>query len=831
MKGMSGRLFVVLSQFISNVMQRIKLQHLKKKFPFAFALKQGPRTAATTTFHFSLFIFYLLLASACYASLPGSGTSSNPYRIESLTNFQEFTNYANASQYWSANIYTELTTDLNLGNTTYFQAPIGGELLNDQLTSGFQGTGYSGHFNGNGHSISSFIMQDIYGTESHLALFGMLNSTASVSNVKVTNVMFNPSNNTTCMAAIAASNYGDVSNCSVNINASSPAQAFKIGAIAGYNQGLIADCFAEGQLNLSETHYLGGICGYNEAVIQASASDITITGHTNVGGICGSTVNAEVSDCYSLKLITGENSVAGISGLNLNSIVTRCYSTSQIQADFYPGEVVGLDFGTEIDCYYLNMIELDALSDATPLSAEQMYLAENYSNWDFSDNDGNPAIWTELTDDFPILQWQVRLVSMPDLTGLDLPEAENAIFNAFLNLGVIVYQSSATVREGAVISSTPSAGLSLREGAAVSLVVSAGTPYSGGDGSADSPFLLANPSDIIELYNTPSDNSKHFLMIADISMQGQTFQTALIAPDGGTVFDGDFDGDSHAITDINIDTNAGITTSYNNSYLGLFGLVGTPATIKNLSVSGTIQTTGINEYVGGLCASNSGTITNCNSDFNIITNSYVGAICGMNQLGGTIDKCFSSGSITGNEYLGGFCGLNDGNITLSFANANVTAYNNGQYGGAFCGRGDVNSVISNCYSNGSISCGVGAKNIGGFCGDTFGEIDHCYCSGMVIPASNCTDLGFFCSSVFAAISNCYYLSYDSDIISNNIAQPLSATEMRDSSSFTGWDFSNTWHITLGNYPQIRTYDSADINQDRKVDLSDLAVLAGQWLSD
>jgi len=44
-----------------------------------------------------------------------------------------------------------------------------------------------------------------------------------------------------------------------------------------------------------------------------------------------------------------------------------------------------------------------------------------------------------------------------------------------------------------------------------------GGTYSGGNGTADSPYLIGSAADIIEMSNTPGDWASNFLMIAVVS--------------------------------------------------------------------------------------------------------------------------------------------------------------------------------------------------------------------------------------------------------------------------------------------------------------------------
>ncbi len=775
-------------------------------------------------------LFVLLLVNVSHAVLPGSGTSTDPYRIELLSHFQQFSDYSNADLYWSANVYVELNCDIQLNDQMFYRAIIGGEDVVYQSTPDFQGVGYSGHFNGNGHTISNFILWDLYGSESYLAVFGVVNSGAEVSNLKVDSVMLKPQENTNYMAAIAAKNHGTVNNCRAALNTNETYFTYYIGGIVGYNYGTVSRCSVQGEFKFSSSHYVGGICGMNESVIELSASDLIVTGHTNVGGICGTCYNGSISDCYSLLLISGNSNIGGIAGQNVSSTISRCYSASFISAEYNPGEIAGMDYGSEIDCYYLDIVEQEASNDAAPLTQQQMCLAESFVNWDFSDSDGSPAVWAIQSNEYPHLKWQIEYVVVPPLSGLTISQAEAEIANASLIVADIVYQPSRTVPEGAVIGSEPSAGCYVSADSAVTLFASSGMPYSGGDGSAESPFLLANPSDIVFLSNSPEDFYSSFKLVDNISMADYTYQKAIIGGIPGN-FEGNFDGAEYEISDITIDTlNYGDGTTYDNDYLGFFGLVGDMAVIKNLTVSGRIITGGQNNVIGGLCGLNCGYISNCASNFTVIGNSQVGGFCGMNSGSAEIIRCYSTQCVSGKTYVGGFCGQNSGSIRKCFSTADVSALYQGSYAGGFCGIVDENATVSNCYCTGDISCNSNCSYVGGFCGQRLaGNVSNCYCSGKLNLSPGCENLAYFgLNTEYTA--DCYYLTYNSEYALFSMAHPLTKSQMLVSESFTTLDFSGIWIMSLGNYPQIRTYNSADINHDSIVDLLDLAVIAGQWLS-
>ncbi|MGD0077294.1 MAG: GLUG motif-containing protein [Sedimentisphaerales bacterium] len=353
---------------------------------------------------------------------------------------------------------------------------------------------------------------------------------------------------------------------------------------------------------------------------------------------------------------------------------------------------------------------------------------------------------------------------------------------------------------------------------------SAQAKYSGGSGDPNTPYQIANVADLMILAADINDYNKCFIMTADINMAGQTFGTAIIAQDTsisdgfqGTSFTGNFDGNSHKIT------NFILSCPY--QYIGLFGQIDSGSSVKNLglenfavsgykyvgglvgnNVNGTIrncystgQITSISQsyYIGGLVGFNSGSITNCYSTFqafqaggyvftdnppNQISGFYgVGGLAGCNA--GTIIDCYSTAEVSGpagnGGAIGGLTGGNTGNISNCYSTGIATGTEVGGFAGFNTGSiikchstGQVNGVylliggfvgenfgrISRCYSTGIVNGSSGANMVGGLVGDndSGGVISSCYSTGSVSVTANGVNVGGLAGMNYASnIINCY----------------------------------------------------------------------------
>ena len=158
-----------------------------------------------------------------------------------------------------------------------------------------------------------------------------------------------------------------------------------------------------------------------------------------------------------------------------------------------------------------------------------------------------------------------------------------------------------------------------------------------------------------------------------------------------TVYSGTFDGNNKTVS--------GLYFNGNSSYIGLFGSSEIDGNIKNVGVVDSYFKG--NEYVGGVCGSNYGTITNC----------------------------YNAGNLTAIESganIGGICGDTDGTITNCYNTGTVTATGTTSYVGGVCARTGSDGIISNCYNTGTVTATDPNTDIGGICALPYGWDQNCY---------------------------------------------------------------------------------------------------------
>jgi hypothetical protein len=112
----------------------------------------------------------VILSPSAAAALPGSGTQEDPWRIESLADFDEF---AADPNYWSG--FTRLETDVNLAGRTYSTAVIAPDTNNANYGQ-FDGTAFTGVFDGNDHKLIGLTINDGGTGNDFLGLFGHIDA-------------------------------------------------------------------------------------------------------------------------------------------------------------------------------------------------------------------------------------------------------------------------------------------------------------------------------------------------------------------------------------------------------------------------------------------------------------------------------------------------------------------------------------------------------------------------------------------------------------------------------------------------------------------------------
>ena len=279
--------------------------------------------------------------------------------------------------------------------------------------------------------------------------------------------------------------------------------------------------------------------------------------------------------------------------------------------------------------------------------------------------------------------------------------------------------------------------------------------FSGGAGTEENPYKISSARDFRNLitYSTSgytegegvtasAINAAYYQQTADIDFKG--VQMAPIG-DSEYQFTGTYDGNNKELQNVNI--------SETGAFAGIFAYVNGSASIKDLTVSGSITKTEStdNSCVGGIAGivrgaasvsgcTNNATITStakytggivgrlyqstsstaisrCTNNGEVtgtevyVTNKQIGTggIVGQQINGGTITECVNTGTVSGTSYVGGIVGdmgvAGDGPSALSFISLcrnDATINASANCSGGIAGRIINGSVVSSCFAKGTI---------------------------------------------------------------------------------------------------------------------------------
>ena len=293
----------------------------------------------------TVLVMCCFVLNTALALLDGSGTQEVPWRIRSLEDFNDFSADPN---YWDD--YTRLETDVNLAGRVYERAVIAWD-MND-YEGGFQGTAFTGVFDGNDHKIENLTSNSNRGGR---GLFGCVDDpNTEIKNLEVTECYIHGFS--FCGPIVAHLSNGKVSNCNVN-NFQTEGNLISSGGLVGENRGIIENCSFEGPF--SGYHTVGGLVGDNYGEITNCSVNGTITGYDSVGGLVGANWGGKITNCTVSGTVAGEDFIGGVVGANLYwvSIISNCRVFGTIEGINKVGGVAGEYYsGCMINCSVIGSV-------------------------------------------------------------------------------------------------------------------------------------------------------------------------------------------------------------------------------------------------------------------------------------------------------------------------------------------------------------------------------------------------------------------------------------------------------------------------------------------
>jgi hypothetical protein len=467
-----------------------------------------------------------------------------------------------------------------------------------------EGTTFTGSFNGSDYTINNFTLDS--DRNDYMGLFGVINSTGHVVNLKISNAH---------LAAETAS----------------------IGLLAGRSQGQIADCYANGEITYnSEVTYngdLGGLVGDNEGLITRCLSRVSVIGTGSMLSLGGLVGNNGPNGSITYSCATGDvralgsaSSLGGLVGYNGGKII-NCFATGAVtggEQNRTIGGLVGCHMGCIVaNCYSTGQVTgRDVLGNNSGLVGDGDSRSVYRCFWDIVSSGVSESVG-----------------------GMGLTTEQMQDPNTFLNAGWDMVGERANGTADLWI--MPEGGgypeLSVfSESYKPHLLEGTGTP--------EDPYQIATAKDLgaIPYY----DQSACYEMVADINLAGITWSAAPIE-----YFVGIFDGNDSTLSNLAI---------RGEWYLGLFGSIGTNGIVRNLTITDSNIVGGyLSYYLGAIAGQNYGFITDCHASGRISAGDYcvfLGELVGSNS--GTITRCSVAGSVSGSNGCIGIGGLTGDNWSI-----------------------------------------------------------------------------------------------------------------------------------------------------------------------
>lgn len=262
------------------------------------------RILRTITLLIAIFSF-CFPAEAKYSG--GTGEPNDPYQIATAEDLIALGEEPN--DYDKHFIMTE---DIDLSGYTFDRAVIAPD-VNDSK-NGFQGSPFTGTFNGDNHTISHLTITG----DSYLGLFGQTDSGARISNLGLEAVDVNGTGNSVG-GLVGENEDGSITNC---YSTGSVSGDGGIGGLVGSNLRSITSCYSTG--SVSGNGYVGGLVGYiDDGSIGDSYCTGTVSGTgDSIGGLVGFIEAGSAGSCFWDMETSGQiDSVGGI-GLTTNEMQT-----------------------------------------------------------------------------------------------------------------------------------------------------------------------------------------------------------------------------------------------------------------------------------------------------------------------------------------------------------------------------------------------------------------------------------------------------------------------------------------------------------------------------
>jgi len=713
----------------------------------------------------------------------GSGTAEDPYQVSTAAQLDNIRRFPGDHYRQTADI------DLNAApyNTGEGWLPI---------------PGFTGSYNGGGYTISGLTING--SSASRVGLFGDIDRGA-LTNIR----LHTPRITTTAQYA---------------------------GTLAGYVlSGLISDVWVIGaEVNLSGiNHYVGGLVGglHSGSITRSRATGGKVQGHTVIGGLVGFVSgSSSISDSYSSGMnITATLYSGGLVGMIAqNASITNSYSINKVSADF-SGGLVGLSASGTISTSYAAGVGTGGLASGLIGSNSGVSINNSYYNSDSTaagHGNGTGLTTAQMSQgsSFTGFDFDTTWVVIPD--GTSFPELQSFVDNT--DYRRVFTMGSGTREDPYQVSNTTQLdnirrlpGAHYRQTADIDLNVA---PYNTGEGWLPIPgfsgsydgsgrtisnlYINRASSDSVGLFGATTNATLTDITLTDAWVSAWNNTGVLLGTARGTALTditltdasvigwndvGVLLGTARGTTVISgIQISAG-TVAGNFNAGGLVGaLYGNSSVSASRVLGGSVRGTSSTGGLSGVMVENTSISTSQVTGSSVTGALNVGGLVGAAINNTRITRVgLTGGSVSGSTRgVGGLTGYSDGTISESFATGmsiTGTEASVSEVGGLV---GDAGGAITNSYVVNRVH-GENAT-VGGFSGRLRGGLSTSYSASVVTGGSSA---GLVALRVAPGlISNAFFNSDSTAASQGSEGTPLTTAQMRQGSSFTGFDFGSRWFI-------------------------------------
>ena len=502
----------------------------------------------------------------------------------------------------------------------------------------------------------------------------------------------------------------------------------------------IKDCYNRGNV-IGDTIDIGGIGGYiGSSLVENCYSQATVSGNTNVGGICGNSNKVDFQNAYyDSNLYTG-NAIGYLKDATIKQ------TEGKPSQAFESGEITYLLQADREEPVWGQTLSGNDVQAYPVLGGAKVYQVTEYKGCIESTG---IAGTTYNNANAPVFGPHVYENGFCTICSAYEP--------AVLTTGKYDIDANGEITDSDEAYEIGNAGQLYWFAGLVNGTLTDGTAQNLKANAVLTADIIVN-KDLLTSINTDDDgkvtNGSSFKAWRPMGMADEKGEFT-------GHYKGIFDGNGHSISGVyvNRDEAADDVDTRFKSSIGLFGYH--DGVTRNLSVIDSYMRG--EDCIGGICGYNDGgTIQNCYSAATVCGDSYIGGICGRSRSNSIIENCYNAGYIYGaTRSIGGICGDNYSTIESCYNIGIIEG--NFMVGGIVGGSsGSGNTIwLKDCYNRGSV---IGdTRDIGGIGGYIgYSLVENCYSQATV---SGNTNVGGICGNGREdTFHNTYY---DSNLYTGN----------------------------------------------------------------